>query len=204
MSVEYNGTNYRVEESLALPNPGNEIGTYDLLTTDDYYGLLADGEELSVFRMSNKSIIYSTAFPFRSLSHAGSVEINGYFGALYSDTSRAGDQVIFVHASKDDFFVTYYQGLSSGKAVAGSFTGLGLVQVAFANGLVFELHNNTFVVTNFLGITEEQGPMAAMDLDGDGLDEIVMHWQDSVACFSGPHLKLIWATDVAIGMVILY
>ncbi len=204
MSVEFDGNTYKVAESLRLPNPGSDIRTFDLLTTDDDYGLMMDGTSFAVFRMSDRSMVYSEAFPFTSLYHAGIIELGGLLGALYSDGSS--DQAIFVHASSDDFIIRYYPGLYQGRAVVGAFTRAGANQVVYDDGYIFEYdeERDEFFAVDHFGTDISSGFMVTADLDGDGLNEIISSWSGGVACFSGLDLGLVWETDIYLGMVCKY
>ncbi len=114
-------------------------------------------------------------------------------------------QAYFVHASRGLFAVVYYPGLAIGTAVAGSFTAVGAPQLAYADGSVFEYDGDAddwSLAARFEVEVATGNMMAAVDVDGDGLDDIVSEWNGLVACFSATHGSApVWEEELSEGMV---
>ena len=201
---------YIAKEGNPLPPGVQDFDSLVLLETDGLFGIMLDGEGVYVYDMEQtypyddleEVFVYSEgAFPFPGLYHAGNIDLGGLFGALYTDPDS--DQAFFIHASRSIFAVVYYFGLSQGRGVAGSFTESGSSQVAYADGTIFQYDEDS---DEFLAIDQfpselATGPMAAVDIDEDGVHEIVSHLGDTLTCFSALDFAPVWENSLDNGLV---
>ncbi len=82
--------------------------------------------------------------------------------------------------------------------MVGRFTSTDRTQIAYDDGSIFEYRplSQTFERVDGFAVEVATGLIAATDIDGDGLDEIISHWHSSIACFSALDFGLVWEASI--------
>ncbi len=204
MATQFDGANYETFKKLPrlrAPNGTSlEIHSLVLMSTDRDYGLAnAEHEDLLfVFDLTTTELLETLEFPGSGSSyHAGTMDLTSV-GAVYS----ANRHLIAVHGDRENgFYTKEYASNSSGQIVSGSFTGPGEQEVAYADGSIYQYdkEEDAFVqITGFDVELTSNDLMVVLDIDGDGIDEIVgsMGLDYTLMCFSAIDNSILWTTDV--------
>ncbi len=206
MTIQYNGQNYTVDGKLQRPrsNQGEElrIRSLALMSTDDEYGVAVTASE-------DKAFIYDLTST--ELAAIVNWTVNTDYSYLVGQMDLASpgvgytvdDKLVFVYGDREQGFSTkVYSGLpEEGRAVYGSFTGQNLRQLAYSDGSIFQYSNCTDTFTEIQGfpnaISTYRRLMISLDIDQDGIDEIVAHAGVGLECVSAQNFGIIWTFDAS-------
>ncbi len=207
MKIQFDGQNYTIESR--IPRPQNDTGhdqeIHSLvhLATDTHYGLVTteDSEYVFVYDLVTMEFVERLDMAQSGYSYfAGIAHLADGFGAAYTiDT-----QLVVVSGNGDDgFHINIHLGLADYGGIIGSFTGPGLVEIVYSDGSLYQYNEDTdgFLQINgfpYALTSDSSNPiMIKIDIDHDGIDEIVAESGIGLECSSAIGFGIIWTFDVS-------
>ncbi len=207
MAVQYDGENYDAEKKLPRPTSsgGSELTilSLGLLSTDSDYGLVAceSTDPFFIYDLATAELVDTFEIPGSGSGYyVGAMDL-AEPGAAYSITSK----LVVVHGDKVNGFYTktYEDMINDPGAITGSFTSAGVTQIVYSNGTMFEYNEESDSFDQIQGFpfalsTETTPLMIPVDVDDDGIHEIVSRAGIGLECYSALDFGIIWTLDVTI------
>ncbi len=206
MKIQFDGETYAVEGKLSRPldesNEEMEIHSLAHMNTDTDYALVTTiyGDYVYIYDLVTLELVEAVDMEEADSSFfAGMAELSD-IGAVY--TVAKLNQLVAVHGNKDDgFYTKTYNGMAEYGGVIGSFTQVDLVEVVYSDGSIYQYNSefDSFLPTQGFPYTltsDSDTQMIKIDIDGDGVHEIVAHSGVGLECSSAIDFGLVWTFDV--------